>query len=107
MTIYMRNDQPPSNDVSVRVPSPMLSIDKGSSMPWAPQGGADFHAIPRGLVEWSLLIDQLGPGGGGPKSYRTTRRRLGRCGREAGFPKGLKAPLNTTGAMAAGTSSTP
>jgi peptide/nickel transport system substrate-binding protein len=51
-------------------------------------------AIPRGLAEWSLPIDQLGEGA---KYYQYDPKEARRLLAEAGYPKGLKTPFTTTG----------
>jgi len=91
--IYMRTDQPPFNDVRVRR-AISHALDRQGIINAVALRGEPTPAIPRGLVEWSLPIDQLGPGA---KYYQHDPQEARRLLAEAGFPNGLKAPLNTTG----------
>jgi len=54
--------------------------------------------VARGLPEWSLGIDQLGPGA---QYYRHDPKEARRLLAEAGFPQGLKAQLTTTSGLGA------
>jgi peptide/nickel transport system substrate-binding protein len=55
----MRTDQPPFNDVRVRRAISM-AIDRQALVAALGVQGQLTPAIPPGLVEWSLPIDQLG-----------------------------------------------
>ncbi len=59
--IFMRTDQPPFNDVRVRR-AISHAIDRQGLIDAVALRGEPTPASPRGLVEWSLPIDQLGPG---------------------------------------------
>jgi ABC-type transport system substrate-binding protein len=93
ITIYMRTDQPPFNDVRVRR-ALSHAINRQEIIDAVFPRGAPPPAIPPGLVEWSLPVDQLGPGA---KYYQYDPQEAKRLLAEAGFPNGLKTPLNTTG----------
>ena len=59
--LYMRTDQPPFNDVRVRR-ALSQAIDRQSLIEAVWGRGEPTAAVPRGLQEWSLPIDQLGAG---------------------------------------------
>src|SRR5688500_7750483 len=84
--LYMRTDQPPFNDVRVRRAISM-AIDRQAIIEAVYLRGEPSPAIPRGLTEWSLPIDQLGAGA---KYYQYDARAAKRLLAEAGFPKGFK-----------------
>src|SRR5262245_37701201 len=92
-TIYMRNDQPPFSDVRVRR-AISQALDRQAILESVYVRGEPTSAIGRGSVEWSLPVDQLGEGA---KYYRYDPKEAKRLLAEAGFPKGFKTQLNTTG----------
>jgi peptide/nickel transport system substrate-binding protein len=91
--ISMRVDQPPFTDVRVRR-AVSHAIDRQAIIDAAYPRGEPTSAVPRGLTEWSLPIDQLGAGA---KYYQYDPEEARRLLAEAGFPKGFKAPLTVTG----------
>jgi peptide/nickel transport system substrate-binding protein len=93
--IFMRNDQPPFNDVQVRR-AISHAIDRQALIEAVWGRGAPTPAVARGLVEWSLPIEQLGEGA---KYYRYDPQEARRLLAEAGFPKGFKTQLTVTGGL--------
>jgi peptide/nickel transport system substrate-binding protein len=91
--IYMRNDQPPFNNVLVRRAISM-AIDRQSLIDAVFIKGQPTPAIAPGLTEWSLPIDQLGPGA---KYYQYDPEEAKRLLAEAGHDKGFKTQLSFTG----------
>jgi ABC-type transport system substrate-binding protein len=91
--ISMRTDQPPFNDVRVRR-ALSQAIDRQALIEAVWPRGEPTAAIPRGLQEWSLPIDQLGAGA---KYYQYDPKEARRLLAEAGFPKGLTTLLHATG----------
>jgi peptide/nickel transport system substrate-binding protein len=91
-TIWMRTDKPPFTDVHVRR-AISHAIDRQGITEAVWVRGELSPAVPRGLVEWSLPIDQLGEGA---KYYRYDPREARRLLAQAGYPKGFKTPLTTT-----------
>jgi peptide/nickel transport system substrate-binding protein len=91
--IYMRTDLPPFNDVRVRRAISM-AIDRQGIIDGLGTRGAPTPAVARGLVEWSLPIDQLGTGA---KYYQHNPQEARRLLAEAGYPKGFQTPLHYTG----------
>src|SRR5215470_11288074 len=59
--IFMRTDQPPFTDVRVRR-AISHAMDRQAIIDAAYPRGEPTAAVPRGLTEWSLPIDQLGAG---------------------------------------------
>src|SRR6266545_4807773 len=92
-TIWMRTDQPPFNDVRVRR-AISQAIDRQGLIEGVWMRGQPSPAIAPGLAEWSLPIDQLGEGA---KYYRYDPQEAKRLLAEAGYPKGFKTTLTTTG----------
>jgi peptide/nickel transport system substrate-binding protein len=90
--IYLRNDQPPFNDVRVRR-AISQALDRQAIIEAVYVRGEPTSAIGRGLAEWSLPIDQLGEGA---KYYQYDPKEARRLLAEAGFPKGFKKPINAT-----------
>ena len=90
--IFMRTDQPPFNDVRVRR-AISHAIDRQALIAAVWGRGEPTPAVARGLVEWSLPIDQLGPGA---KYYQYDPEEARRLLAEAGFPKGFKTQLTVT-----------
>jgi peptide/nickel transport system substrate-binding protein len=91
--IYLRTDQPPFTDVRVRR-AISQALDRQALIEAVYVRGEPTPAIGRGLAEWSLPIDQLGEGA---KYYRYDPKEAKRLLVEAGFPKGFKTQLNSTG----------
>jgi peptide/nickel transport system substrate-binding protein len=91
-TIWMRTDQPPFNDVRVRR-AISQAIDRQAILEAVYMRGEPTPAIPRGLAEWSLPIDQLGEGA---KYYQYDPKEAKRLLAEAGHPKGLKTPFTVS-----------
>jgi peptide/nickel transport system substrate-binding protein len=94
-TIYMRTDQPPFTDVRVRR-AISHAIDRQAIIDAVYLRGEPTPAIPRGLPEWSLTIDQLGEGA---KYYQYNPQEARRLLAEAGFPNGFKTQLSTSGGL--------
>jgi peptide/nickel transport system substrate-binding protein len=91
--IYLRNDMPPFNDVRVRRAISM-AIDRQGIIEGVYMRGEPTPAIARGATEWSLPIDQLGEGA---RYYQYDPKEARRLLAEAGFAKGFKTPISTTG----------
>jgi peptide/nickel transport system substrate-binding protein len=91
--IWMRTDQPPFNDVRVRR-AISQAIDRQAIIEAVYVRGEPSPAIGRGLAQWSLSIDQLGEGA---KYYQYNPKEARRLLAEAGYAKGLKTTLTTTG----------
>jgi peptide/nickel transport system substrate-binding protein len=92
-TIWMRTDKSPFTDVRVRR-AISHAIDRQGVIEAVWMRGELSPAVPRGLVEWSLPIDQLGEGA---KYYRYDPQEARRLLTEAGYAKGLKTTLMATG----------
>jgi peptide/nickel transport system substrate-binding protein len=92
-TIWMRNDKPPFTDVRVRR-AMSHAIDRQGLIEAVWMRGELSAAVPRGLAEWSLPIDQLGEGA---KYYRYDPKEAKRLLAEAGYAKGMKTTLTATG----------
>ena len=90
--IIMRTDQPPFNDVRVRR-AVSHAIDRQGLIEAVWGRGEPTPAVARGLVEWSLSIDQLGTGA---KYYQYDPKEARRLLAEAGYPNGLKTQLTVT-----------
>jgi peptide/nickel transport system substrate-binding protein len=90
--IYMRTDQPPFNDVRVRR-ALSQAIDRQALIEAVWVRGEQTAAVPRGLPEWSLPVDQLGEG---TKYYQYNPQEAKRLLAEAGYPKGVKTQLTAT-----------
>jgi peptide/nickel transport system substrate-binding protein len=91
--IAMRTDQPPFTDVRVRR-AISQAIDRQALIDAVWVRGEPTGAVPRGLQEWSLPIDQLGAGA---KYYQYNPQEARRLLAEAGLPKGLKTQLTAPG----------
>jgi peptide/nickel transport system substrate-binding protein len=91
-TIAMRTDTPPFNDVRVRR-AISQAIDRQAIIDGVYLRGEPSPAVPRGLAEWSLPIEELGEGA---KYYRYDPREARRLLAEAGYPKGFKTQLSAT-----------
>ena len=81
----MRTDMPPFNDVRVRR-AISHAIDRQALIEAVWGRGAPTPAVSRGLVEWSLPIDQLGAGA---KYYQYDPKEARRLLAEAGLSQGL------------------
>ena len=92
-TIWMRTDKPPFTDVRVRR-AISHAIDRQGLIEAVWMRGEPSPAVAPGLAQWSLPIDQLGEGA---KYYRYDPQEARRLLAEAGYPKGLKTTLTTTG----------
>jgi peptide/nickel transport system substrate-binding protein len=92
-TIWMRTDKSPFTDVRVRR-AISHAIDRQGVIEAVWMRGELSPAIPRGLAEWSLPIDQLGEGA---KYYRYDPQESRRLLTEAGYAKGFKTTLMATG----------
>jgi peptide/nickel transport system substrate-binding protein len=90
--LRMRTDLPPFNDVRVRR-AISHAIDRQGLIEAVSIRGQPSPAIPPGLAEWSLPIDQLGAGA---KYYQYNPQEARRLLGEAGYPKGFKTPLTVS-----------
>src|SRR6266446_452667 len=90
--LNMRTDMPPFNDVRVRR-AISHAIDRQALVEAVWARGAPSPAVARGLVEWSLPIDQLGAGA---KYYQYNPQEARRLLAEAGYAKGFKTQLTAT-----------
>jgi peptide/nickel transport system substrate-binding protein len=90
--LTMRTDQPPFTDVRVRR-ALSHAIDRQAIIEAVELRGEPTAAVPRGLVEWSLPVDQLGEGA---KYYRYDPQEARRLLAEAGVSKGWKTQLTVT-----------
>jgi peptide/nickel transport system substrate-binding protein len=91
-TIWMRTDKPPFNDVRVRR-AISHAVDRQGLIEAVWVRGEPSPAVPRGLAQWSLPIDQLGEGA---KYYQYNPQEARRLLAAAGYAKGLKTQLTTT-----------
>jgi peptide/nickel transport system substrate-binding protein len=91
--LFMRTDQSPFTDVRVRH-AISQAIDRQALIEAVWVRGEPTGAVPRGLTEWSLPIDQLGAGA---KYYQYDPKEARRLLAEAGFPKGFATLLHTSG----------
>jgi peptide/nickel transport system substrate-binding protein len=93
--INMRTDMPPFNDVRVRR-AISHAIDRQALVEAIWVRGAPSPAVARGLVEWSLPIEQLGTGA---RYYEYDPKEAKRLLAEAGYPKGFKTQLTVTSGL--------
>jgi peptide/nickel transport system substrate-binding protein len=93
--LTMRTDQPPFNDVRVRR-AISHALDRRGIIEAVYLRGEPTPAIGRGLTEWSLPVDQLGPGA---KYYQHDPTEARRLLAEAGYPKGFKTQLTATSGL--------
>src|SRR3989454_6731089 len=91
-TIWMRTDKPPFTDVRVRR-AISHAVDRQGLIEAVWARGELSPAVPRGLAQWSLPIDQLGEGA---KYYQYDPKEARRLLAEAGHPKGLKTQLTAS-----------
>ncbi|MGH8059117.1 MAG: ABC transporter substrate-binding protein [Candidatus Entotheonellia bacterium] len=92
-TLWMRTDKPPFTDVRVRR-AISHGVDRQGLIDGVWMRGVPSPAVPPGLAEWSLPIEQLGEGA---RYYRHDPQEARRLLAEAGYPKGLKTTVSTTG----------
>jgi len=93
--LNMRTDMPPFTDVRVRR-AISHAIDRQALVEAVWGRGAPSAAVARGLVEWTVPIDQLGAGA---KYYEYDPKEARRLLAEAGFPKGFKTQLTVTSGL--------
>src|SRR5215813_14082579 len=93
--IMMRTDMAPFNDVRVRR-AISHAIDRQALIEAVWGRGAPTAAVSRGLVEWSLPVDQLGEGA---KYYQYDPKEARRLLAQAGYPKGFKTQLTVTNGL--------
>src|SRR5882724_5669705 len=93
--ITMRTDQPPFNDVRVRR-AISHALDRQGLIEAVSLRGEATPVIGRGLVEWSLPVDQLGAGA---KYYQYNPKEARRLLAEAGYAKGFKTLLTATSGL--------
>jgi len=88
--ISMRTDIPPFKDVRVRQ-AVSLALDRQGMIDASYEGVGNFNtAIPAGLVEWVLPVNQLGEGA---KYFRHDPAEAKRLLAAAGYPNGFPASL--------------
>jgi peptide/nickel transport system substrate-binding protein len=93
--ITMRTDMAPFTDVRVRrAISHAMDRQAINEAVWL--RGAPTAAVSRGLVEWTLPIDQLGAGA---RYYEYDPKEAQRLLAEAGYPKGFKTQLTVTNGL--------
>src|SRR5216683_7429694 len=93
--IFMRTDMAPFTDVRVRR-AISYAIDRQALIESVWGRGAPTAAVTRGLVEWTLPIDQLGAVA---KYYQYDPKEARRLLAEAGYPKGFKTQLTVTNGL--------
>jgi peptide/nickel transport system substrate-binding protein len=93
--VSMRTDMPPFDDVRVRR-TISHAIDRQAINEAIWLRGAPTPAVSRGLVEWTLPIEQLGPGA---KYYEYDPKEAKRLLAEAGYAKGFKTQLTVTNGL--------
>ena len=95
LSIWMRTDQPPFTDVRVRR-AISHAIDRQAIIDAVYVRGEPTPAVPRGLPEWSLRIDELGAGA---QYYQYNPQEARRLLADAGFPHGFHTQLSTSGGV--------
>src|SRR5215467_5129535 len=93
--LTMRTDQPPFDDVRVRR-AISHALDRQSLIEAVAGRGEATPALARGLIEWSLPVDQLGAGA---RYYQYDPKEAKRLLAEAGYPKGFKTQLTATSGL--------
>jgi peptide/nickel transport system substrate-binding protein len=93
--VTMRTDMPPFTDARVRR-AISHAIDRQAIIEAVWGRGAPTPAVSRGLVEWTLPVDQLGAGA---KYYEYDPKEAGRLLAAAGFSKGFKTQLTVTSGL--------
>src|SRR5437899_4724730 len=88
--ISMRSDQPPFKDVRVRQ-AVSLAIDRQGMIDSSFEGVGNFNpAVPAGLVDWALPINQMGDSA---RYFRHDPAAARRLLAAAGYPNGFAASL--------------
>jgi peptide/nickel transport system substrate-binding protein len=90
--VAMRSDMAPFNDVRVRR-AISHAIDRQGLIEAVWGRGVPTAALAPGVLEWSLPIDQLGPGA---RYYQYDPTEAKRLLTEAGYPKGFKTHLSVS-----------
>src|SRR5215468_10414338 len=93
--VTMRTDMPPFTDVRVRR-AISHAIDRQAIIEAVWGRGAPTPAVSRGLVEWSLPMEQLGAGA---QYYEYDLQAARRLLAEAGYAKGFKTQLTVTSGL--------
>jgi len=89
--IYMRTDKPPFSDVRVRR-AISLAFNRQGVLDATAEGVGIFNpAVPAGLKEWALPVDQLGEGA---QYYKFDPARAKKLLAEAGYPNGFPATIS-------------
>jgi len=91
--LFMRTDQAPFHDVRVRR-AIFHALDRQGLIEAVAIRGEPTPAVPRGLTEWSLPLDQLGAGA---RYYQYDPPEAKRLLAEAGMPQGFQTQLTATG----------
>jgi peptide/nickel transport system substrate-binding protein len=90
--IFMRTDMAPFNDGRVRR-AISHAIDRQGLIEAVSVRGEPTPAVARGLIEWSLPVDQLGAGA---KYYQYDPKEARRLLAAAGYPNGFKTQLTVS-----------
>jgi peptide/nickel transport system substrate-binding protein len=91
--IFMRTDKVPFSDVRVRQAMSM-AVDRQGIISATLEGvGVLTPAVPAGLREWSIPMDQLGEGA---RYFRYDREAAKKMLAEAGYPKGFSTTMDFT-----------
>jgi peptide/nickel transport system substrate-binding protein len=88
--IYMRTDKPPFSDVRVRRAISLAFNRKGIVDALLEGVGVFNSAVPAGLRDWALPVDQLGDGA---QYYKFDPARARKLLAEAGYPNGFQATI--------------
>ncbi|MDO8476269.1 MAG: ABC transporter substrate-binding protein [Candidatus Rokubacteria bacterium] len=89
--IYMRTDKPPFSDVRVRR-AISLAFNRQGIIDALFEGVGIFNpAVPAGLKDWALPVDQLGEGA---QYYKFDPARAKKLLAEAGYPNGFPATIS-------------